>query len=105
MSESELAAAITEDPDDPANDPEFWDRARIVYPRKERVSLGIDADVLAWFRRQGRGYQARINSVLRRHYERQVGQALDAVGITLHDHVIIGRNRHTSFENQGLSGF
>jgi len=33
---------------------------------------------------------------------RQVGQALDAVGITLHDHVIVGRNRHTSFKSQRL---
>lgn len=32
---------------------------------KALVSLRIDADVLAWFRAQGRGYQTRINAVLR----------------------------------------
>jgi len=33
---------------------------------------------------------------------RQVVQALDAVGITVHDHVVVGRNRHTSFKSQRL---
>ena len=74
MSETELAAAIAGDFDDPANDPGFWERAQLVYPNKQRVSLRLDADVLTWFRRQGRGYQARINAVLRRHYEHARGQ-------------------------------
>jgi uncharacterized protein (DUF4415 family) len=69
MSEAELAAVVAADGDDPGNDPEFWDRARLVFPQKERVTLRLDADVLNWFRRQGRGYQARINAVLRRHFE------------------------------------
>lgn len=69
MSEAELEAAIAADPDDPGNDPGFWDRARLVYPNKQRVTLRLDADVLDWFRRQGRGWQARINAILRRHYE------------------------------------
>ena len=34
-------------------------------PPKASVSLRVDADVLAWFKAQGRGYQTRINSVLR----------------------------------------
>jgi len=29
------------------------------------VTLRLDADVLAWFQRQGRGYQTRINRALR----------------------------------------
>jgi DNA repair protein RadC len=33
---------------------------------------------------------------------KQVVQALAAVGITVHDHVIVGKNRHTSFKSQGL---
>ena len=51
MSEAELAAAIAADRDDPANDPDFWERVRVVYPKKERVTLRLDADLLAWFRR------------------------------------------------------
>jgi len=34
-------------------------------PSKQQVSLRLDADVLAWFRRGGRGYQTRINRALR----------------------------------------
>ncbi|HEY2808491.1 MAG TPA: BrnA antitoxin family protein [Steroidobacteraceae bacterium] len=34
-------------------------------PPKRSVSLRLDADVLAWFKAQGRGYQTRMNAVLR----------------------------------------
>ena len=68
--EPELARAIASDPDDPGNDPAFWDSARPVYPAgKERITMRLDADMLAWFRRQGRGYQTMINAVLRGYYE------------------------------------
>jgi uncharacterized protein (DUF4415 family) len=32
---------------------------------KSSVSLRVDADVLAWFKAQGPGYQTRMNAVLR----------------------------------------
>jgi uncharacterized protein (DUF4415 family) len=35
-------------------------------PLKKPVTLRLDADVLAWFQKQGRGYQTRINRALRR---------------------------------------
>lgn len=35
-------------------------------PIKKPVTLRLDADVLAWFKRQGRGYQTRINQALRK---------------------------------------
>jgi len=35
-------------------------------PVKEAVSIRLDADILAWFKGQGSGYQTRINEVLRR---------------------------------------
>ena len=34
-------------------------------PAKTSISLRVDADVLDWFKRQGPGYQTRINTVLR----------------------------------------
>ncbi len=40
---------------------------------KKPVAMRLDADVLDWFRRQGPGYQTRINKVLREHMERQGG--------------------------------
>ncbi len=38
---------------------------------KKRVTLKLDADVLAWFRKMGRGYQWEINKALRRVIERE----------------------------------
>jgi len=38
---------------------------------KKRVTLNLDADVLAWFREMGRGYQWEVNRVLRRVMEEE----------------------------------
>jgi uncharacterized protein (DUF4415 family) len=35
-------------------------------PVKKPVTVRLDADLLAWFRRGGRGYQTRINQALRK---------------------------------------
>lgn len=37
--------------------------------RKAQITLRIDADVVQWFRERGRGYQTRINSILRAYKE------------------------------------
>ena len=34
-------------------------------PSKKSISLRVDEDVLEWYKSQGRGYQTRINAVLR----------------------------------------
>lgn len=44
-------------------------RGRFFRPPKKRVTLPLDADLLAWFREQGKGYQARINAALREFVE------------------------------------
>ena len=38
---------------------------RFYRPIKEPVTIRLDADVLAWLKSQGKGYQTRINSLLR----------------------------------------
>jgi uncharacterized protein (DUF4415 family) len=40
--------------------------AGLYKPIKKPVTLRVDADVLAWFRKPGRGYQTRINRALRK---------------------------------------
>jgi len=40
--------------------------AGLYRPIKKPVTLRVDADVLAWFRKPGRGYQTRINRALRK---------------------------------------
>lgn len=34
-------------------------------PVKKQLTLRLDADVIAWLRRQGKGYQTRANALLR----------------------------------------
>ena len=48
-------------------DDDFWRTARFVMPPpgKTSVHLRLDADVLEWFRAQGRGHLSRMNAVLR----------------------------------------
>ena len=41
--------------------PEYWK----VEPVKVALSIKVDADVLAWFKSKGKGYQTRINKALR----------------------------------------
>jgi uncharacterized protein (DUF4415 family) len=50
---------------------EQWAQAEIRRPIKKPVGLKLDDDILDWFKSQGRGYQTRINSVLRRYVEAQ----------------------------------
>jgi uncharacterized protein (DUF4415 family) len=40
-------------------------------PIRLSVGLKLDDDILSWFKSQGRGYQTRINAVLRRYVEAQ----------------------------------
>jgi uncharacterized protein (DUF4415 family) len=36
-----------------------------VIPRKKQLTLRVDSDVVDWYKKQGPGYQTRINSLLR----------------------------------------
>lgn len=44
-------------------------------PLKKPVTLRLDADVLAWFKKDGRRYQTRINQALRKVMERELKAA------------------------------
>jgi uncharacterized protein (DUF4415 family) len=44
-------------------------------PLKKPVTLRLDADVLAWFKKDGRRYQTRINRALRQVMEREMKAA------------------------------
>jgi len=74
-------AAIAALPDDqidtsdvPELPPSAWKdavRGRFYRPVKQAVSLRLDADVVAWLKKPGRGYQTRANRILR---ERMLAQ-------------------------------
>jgi uncharacterized protein (DUF4415 family) len=53
----------------PVANPEFY------RPLKKPITLRLDADVLAWFKQEGRRYQTRINQALRQVMEKEVKKA------------------------------
>ena len=78
---AELAslAALRDDAIDTSEAPELLDRSgaargRFYRPVKLQLTLRLDADVVAWFKRHsppGEGYQTRINHILRAAMEGQ----------------------------------
>ncbi|WP_417513710.1 BrnA antitoxin family protein [Marinobacter sp.] len=52
-------------------DDDFFEKAELRVPAKQPVTLRIDEDVLVWFKAQGKGYQTRINKLLRQYMESQ----------------------------------
>jgi uncharacterized protein (DUF4415 family) len=64
-----IRKGIAADPDAHVTDEEFWKSAKVVMPTpKEIVTMRLDADLLRWFRQQ-RGYQTRINAILRAYMQ------------------------------------
>lgn len=67
QSEEEIARIAESEEAPPA---EFWEDAVWVPPKiKSPISIRVDEDVLRWFKRQGKGYQTRMNAVLRAYME------------------------------------
>jgi uncharacterized protein (DUF4415 family) len=73
--EAELAALAARPDSDidysdiPPLTEDFWKnavRGRFYKPTKTSTTVRIDSDVLAWLKAQGKGYQSRINAILRR---------------------------------------
>jgi uncharacterized protein (DUF4415 family) len=71
LTDAEIEAAIAKDPAWADFDDADWSEAVLVMPpKKKAISIRVDEDVLDFFRREGAGYQRRINAVLR-SYMRQ----------------------------------
>ena len=69
MTGSETEAAIAADPDE-AGLTVDWTQASVDMPRPKAVlNMRVDRDVLDFFRRDRRGYQTKINAVLRSYVE------------------------------------
>ena len=72
MTEEEIEAAIAGDPDwDEFKDID-WSNAVLVMPTKKKaISIRVDEDVLDFFKREGEGYQRRMNAVLRSYMQQK----------------------------------
>lgn len=70
MTSEQVEAQAAADPDE-AGMVVDWDAATVELPKPKAVlNMRIDRDVLDFFRRQGKGYQTRINAVLRSYVAR-----------------------------------
>ncbi|WP_244475633.1 BrnA antitoxin family protein [Methylobacterium sp. Leaf466] len=66
LTDEDAEARAASDPDAGTIPPGFWDTAQPVGAEtKEQITLRLDPDVLRHFRSQGKGYQSRINAVLK----------------------------------------
>ena len=44
----------------------FWDNAKPIYSNgKKAISIRLDNDIIDFFKEEGKGYQSKINSVLK----------------------------------------
>ena len=72
MTDADIERAVATDPETFIPDAVWFKKAKIIMPEpKEMVTLRLDQDILKWFRHDGRGYQTRINAVLRAFVEAQ----------------------------------
>ena len=60
--------------DTPEVTPEMFARSIVRHglkraPHKAQLTLRLDSDVLEWFRKQGQGYQTKINALLRAYMD------------------------------------
>ena len=69
LTDKGISDAIATDPEARPTDASFWKKAKVVLPQpKQTVTIRLDADLLDWLRRE-KGYQTRINAVLRTYME------------------------------------
>jgi uncharacterized protein (DUF4415 family) len=65
MTDAEIEAAIADDPDETGMVVD-WSKASIELPQPKAIlNMRVDYEVLQFFRNQGKGYQTKINAVLR----------------------------------------
>jgi uncharacterized protein (DUF4415 family) len=72
ITDEEIEASIANDPDWAEFKDIDWSDAVLVIPaRKKAISIRVDEDVLDFFKKEGDGYQRRINAVLRSYMQQK----------------------------------
>ena len=72
MTDAEIEAAIASDPDE-AGMVVDWSKASVELPQPKVVlNMRVDYDVMEFFRNQGKGYQTKINAVLRSYVDQRM---------------------------------
>jgi uncharacterized protein (DUF4415 family) len=72
MTDEEIEASIAKDPDWQEFKDIDWSKAVLVIPpKKKAISIRVDEDVLDYFKKEGAGYQRRMNAVLRSYMQQK----------------------------------
>ena len=70
LTDKQIEEAVRDDPDAVPLDIDWSKAVLVIPPKKKAISIRVDEDVLEYFKKQGAGYQRRMNAVLR-SYMRQ----------------------------------
>lgn len=83
MTDDDIARAVASDPTMAPIGSIDWDKASLVIPptAKDVITLRLDHDVLEWLRSTGKGYQTRINQVLRAWRDQTLQKAAEERGL------------------------
>jgi uncharacterized protein (DUF4415 family) len=65
LTDEDIAKAVANDPDAVPIDVDWSDAVLVMPAKKTAISIRLDEDVLKFFKKDGDGYQRRINAVLR----------------------------------------
>jgi uncharacterized protein (DUF4415 family) len=71
LSDEEIEEAVRNDPDAVPLDFDWSEAVLVIPPKKKAISIRVDEDVLDYFRKEGAGYQRRINAVLRSYMQQK----------------------------------
>jgi uncharacterized protein (DUF4415 family) len=71
LTDEDIARAVANDPDAAPIDIDWSDAVLVIPARKKAISIRVDEDVLDFFKKEGDGYQRRINAVLRSYMQQK----------------------------------
>jgi uncharacterized protein (DUF4415 family) len=71
LTDEDIAKAVANDPDAVPIDIDWSDAVLVMPARKKAISSRVDEDVLKFFKKEGDGYQRRINAVLRSYMQQK----------------------------------
>lgn len=66
LTSQNIQEAASSDPDNPIWTAEMFEASRLMMPQKKvSVHMYLDQEIVDWFKSEGKGYQSRINAVLK----------------------------------------
>lgn len=72
ITDEDIDRAMRDDPDWAGFEDIDWSKAEVVFPTaKQSISIRLDQDVVDFFKSTGKGYQTRMNAVLRHYVHEQ----------------------------------